>query len=437
MSFTSFNLHPEIKKGIAKAAYTNPTPIQEQSIPIILQGKDIIGLAQTGTGKTAAFALPILSLLANSKKRGILQALIIAPTRELALQIHETFETLASFTQLKSAAIFGGVNSNPQVRKLQAGIDIAVVCPGRFLDHIKQGNVRLQHLAILVLDEADQMFDMGFFPTIRQILRKLPDNRQNLLFSATMPKEIMNIAKEVLHNPTTIKISNSTPPTTVSHALYPVSPHLKTSLLLKLLDRSNTGSVLIFTRTKYRAKKLGEKLCKQGFAATSLQGNLSQSRRQDAMQGFRTGKYQILVATDIAARGIDVNNVSNVINYDIPSTPEAYIHRIGRTGRAAKTGDASTFVSAEDKQMVRAIERALNTTIIRKHVDDFAYDVPPPKYNKEFSRPPLNAKPSKSSANRTRKIRKKRTNPVNGSNDTKTSIGKSHKFSKKGVSQQK
>ena len=294
-----------------------------------------MGLAQTGTGKTAAFALPILNRLMQGS-RGHVRALIVAPTRELAEQIHESFVSLGRQTRARSLTVYGGVGVNPQVEKLHKGVEIVVACPGRLLDHINQKTIDLSHVEVLVLDEADQMFDMGFLPDIRRILKSLPLKRQTLLFSATMPEAIRHLAHDVLEDPVTVKVGSTAPPVTVTHALYPVEQHLKTPLLLELLHHTDTESVLVFTRTKHRAKRLGEQLEKAGYKAASLQGNLSQNRRQAALDGFRDGTFQILVATDIAARGIDVSQISHVVNYDIPDTAEAYIHRIGRTGRAAR-----------------------------------------------------------------------------------------------------
>ncbi|MFH1028946.1 MAG: DEAD/DEAH box helicase, partial [Pseudomonadota bacterium] len=358
----------------------------------VLQGRDVMGLAQTGTGKTAAFALPILQRLSDGHK-GRVRALVVAPTRELAEQIHESFGALGRQTGLKSVTVYGGVNVNPQIQKLKNGVDVVVACPGRLLDHISQGTIDPSHLEVLVLDEADQMFDMGFLPDIRRILKHVPSKRQTLLFSATMPPDINKLASEVLTDPVTVKVGNTAPPVTVSHAIYPVEQHLKTALLLELLQHTDTESVLIFTRTKHRAKRLGEQLEKTGYKAASLQGNLSQNRRQAALDGFRDGTHQILVATDIAARGIDVSQISHVINYDIPDTPEAYVHRIGRTGRAAKSGDAFTMVSHEDEAMVRTIEKKLGAPLERRTVIEFDYTVPSPKKDIEFARPPREPRP--------------------------------------------
>ncbi len=367
MDFKEFNFHPQVAAGVAVASYVTPTPIQARAIPAILSGRDVMGLAQTGTGKTAAFALPILHRL-MSGNRGHVRALVVAPTRELAEQIHAAIESLGQKTGLRSISVYGGVNIKPQISRLKQGAEIVVACPGRLLDHIKQKTINLSRLEVLVLDEADQMFDMGFLPDIKRLLKSLPSQRQTLLFSATMPSEISNLAHEVLHDPETVQVDHVAPAVTVSHALYPVEEARKTDLLLAMLEKIDTSSVLVFTRTKHRAKRLGEKLAKTGYRATSLQGNLSQNRRQEALDGFRNGSYQILVATDIAARGIDVSQVSHVINYDMPNTTEAYIHRIGRTGRASRSGEAFTLVTTDDRAMERALERVLGRPIERRSV---------------------------------------------------------------------
>jgi ATP-dependent RNA helicase RhlE len=387
VSFDQFDLNPKIMAGVNALGYRTPTPIQAQAIPPVMAGKDVMGLAQTGTGKTAAFALPILQRL-MSGQRGIVRALIVAPTRELAEQIHESFQALGKATGLRSVTIYGGVGMQPQVDKLRAGAEIVVACPGRLLDHIGQRTIDLSKLEVLVLDEADHMFDMGFLPDVRRILRAVPAKRQTLLFSATMPEDIRSLAGEALRDPITVQIGRIEPAKTVSHALYPVAQHLKTNLLLELLPRAGDGSVLIFTGTKYRAKRIGEKLEQLGLRATSLQGNLSQNRRQAALDGFRDGAFQIMVATDIAARGIDVTRVALVINYDMPTTAEAYTHRIGRTGRAERSGEAISLVTAEDDGMVRAIERMIGTKIERRRHSGFDYDVPAPRKDVEFARPP-------------------------------------------------
>lgn len=372
MNFRSFSFESQIAAGIAAAGYTKPTPIQAKAIPQIIKGRDLMGLAQTGTGKTAAFVLPILQRLLHGCPDS-LRALIIAPTRELAEQIHEAIESLGIHTGFRSATVYGGVGIQPQIQKLKRA-NIVVACPGRLLDHISRRTVDLSRLEVLVLDEADQMFDMGFLPDIRRILKHLPrSGRQTLLFSATMSSQIRRLAQDILNKPMKVQVAYNAPVETVSHAFYPVPQHLKTALLLKLLDSMDAESVLVFTRTKHRARQLGGKLAKAGFCSTSLQGNLSQSRRRDAMQGFKSGKYQVLVATDIAARGIDVSNVSHVINFDMPGTTETYIHRIGRTGRAQRSGQAYTLVTDQDGQMVRAIHGAMGILVEQRTVADFNY----------------------------------------------------------------
>ncbi len=387
MKFNTFDFHPQIAAGITAAGFITPTPIQVQAIPPVLEGRDVMGLAQTGTGKTAAFVLPILERLIKGP-RGAIRALIIAPTRELAEQINEAIISLGQHTKIRSVTVYGGVNINPQFQKLRAGVEIVVACPGRLLDHINQRTINLSHIEVLVLDEGDRMFDMGFLPDVRKIIRHLPSKRQTLLFSATMPDDIRRLAHDVLKEPVTVQVNPPAPASTVSHALYPVEQHLKTALLLELLHHTDTESVLIFTRTKHRAKRVGQQLEKAGYRAASLQGNLSQNRRQEALDGFREGKYQILVATDIAARGIDVSSISHVINYDMPNTADAYTHRIGRTGRAAKTGDAFTFITREDDEMVRNIERVLGEKVDRRTLKGFDYSKPAPARDAEFARPP-------------------------------------------------
>ncbi|MBI5444790.1 MAG: DEAD/DEAH box helicase [Deltaproteobacteria bacterium] len=387
MSFEAFELHPRVAAGVEALGYVAPTPIQRASIPHILRGRDVLGLAQTGTGKTAAFALPILQRLSRGPARKV-RALVVAPTRELAEQIHQSFGALGGGTRVRSTTVYGGVGVNPQVERLRAGVEIVVACPGRLLDHIGQRTIDLSGVEVLVLDEADRMFDMGFLPDIRRLLKHLPAERQTLLFSATMPSDVRHLADEVLRDPVTVQVDPVAPAATVDHSLYPVPHHLKTPLLLNLLERTEAGSVLVFTRTKHRAKRVAEQLERAGHGATCLQGNLSQNRRQAALDGFRDGTFQILVATDIAARGIDVSSVSHVVNYDMPDTVDAYTHRIGRTGRAARTGDAFTFVTREDDDMVRAIEKALGARVERRTVPGFDYSVAAPKRDLEFARPP-------------------------------------------------
>jgi ATP-dependent RNA helicase RhlE len=387
MNFETFNFHPSIMAGVRALGYTIPTPIQARAIPPILQGRDIIGLAQTGTGKTAAFVLPIVEGL-RSGPRGCVRALVISPTRELAEQTCEVFNSLASRTGLRNAAIYGGVSMDQQTRNLRNGIDIVVACPGRLLDHLWKGTLSLSDLEILVIDEADRMFDMGFLPDIRNILSCIMNRRQTLLFSATMPENIRRLAREILHDPVTVQVDRQLPAKTVSHVLYPVQQHLKTALLKEILNGTQTESVLVFTRTKHRAERVAQQLVRSGYRVTSLQGNLSQNQRQAALTGFRNGSIKILVATDIAARGIDVLSISHVINYDIPESTDDYIHRIGRTGRVDKNGDALTFVTNADTDKIRALERLLDAPLQRMTLQSFDYTKPAPDKELSYSQRP-------------------------------------------------
>jgi ATP-dependent RNA helicase RhlE len=377
VNFESFHLHPHIQSGIKAIGYTAPTSVQVQSIPHILQGRNLMGLAQTGTGKTAAFVLPILQRLIAGPQKPV-RALIMVPTRELAEQIHEAIGQLGRYTRLKSVTIYGGINKNTQIRKLRGGAEIAVACPGRLIDLMDQGEIDLSRVEVLVLDEADRMFDMGFLPDIRKIMRRVPLRRQTLLFSATMPDDIRKLVEEILQDPVTVQIGQSIPVSTVSHTVYPVEQHLKTALLVKLLNLTDTKSVLVFTRTKHRATRLSTQIKRAGFAVTSLQGDLSQQNREKALNGFRNGTYRILVATDIASRGIDVSRISHVINFDMPDTVDAYTHRIGRTGRSACTGDAFTFVTRKERAFLWNIENVLGKRLETRTLQDFDYTVPVP-----------------------------------------------------------
>jgi len=371
--FTSFELDEKVMAGVKDAGYERPTPIQAQTVPAAMAGRDVLGLAQTGTGKTAAFVLPILQRLLPGAGRGrrTVRALVVAPTRELAEQINDEFARLGRHTGIRSATVYGGVGFQPQVVALRGGADVIVACPGRLLDHVERGNADLSRVEVLVLDEADHMFDMGFLPSVRRIVGLVPASAQRLLFSATMPAEVAHLADGLLTDPVRVEISRSRPAETIDHYLVPAAEERKTELLMHLLDRPEARSVLVFTRTKHRAKRLAGNLKRAGFAAAELQGNLSQSRRQAALDGFRDGTYEVLVATDIAARGIDVAAVSQVINYDFPDTAEAYTHRIGRTGRAERTGEALTFVTPADLGSVRDLERALGRRVERRRVDGF------------------------------------------------------------------
>ncbi len=378
MTFEDFALHERVAAGIRAAGYTTPTPIQQQAIPAVMAGRDVLGLAMTGTGKTAAFALPILQRLMNGP-RNRTRALVVAPTRELAEQIHDAFKTLGQATNVRSATIYGGVGMNPQIQALRRGTEVIVACPGRLLDLMQQGHGDFRHLEVLVLDEADHMFDMGFLPDIRRLLRALPSERQSLLFSATMPSDVRHLVDETLTNPLTVEVERPVVANTVDHRLYPVPMHLKIDLLEALLKRWDARRVLVFTRTKHRAKRLAEQLDRRGFFTANIQGNLSQNKRQQALEGFKRGDFHVLVATDIAARGIDISMVSHVVNFDVPDTEDAYTHRIGRTGRAEHEGDAVTFVTREDADMIRRIERRLAAPIPREQLEGFAYDAAPPR----------------------------------------------------------
>jgi superfamily II DNA/RNA helicase len=368
MSFNDFNFHPKVNAGITACGYTAPTPIQKDAIPSILAGRDMLGLAQTGTGKTAAFVLPMLQRLLDGPRK-IVRALIVAPTRELAEQINENICQMGKETGLRSVVVYGGVGKQPQIRTIRSGVEIVVACPGRLLDLLNDNAFNLRAVEVLVLDEADHMFDKGFLPDIRRIIKQLPTKRQSLVFSATMPQEIRHLAEEILYKPVTVQINHTLPAPTISHVLYQVAKTRKTSLLKSIMEeREEMTSTLIFTRTKYKAKGLALQLQKAGYSATSLQGNLSQQKRQQAMDGFRDGTFKILVATDIAARGIDVLGISHVINYDVPDTAETYTHRTGRTGRATRSGYALTFADREDSKMISLIERNLGKKMNREVV---------------------------------------------------------------------
>jgi ATP-dependent RNA helicase RhlE len=385
MNFESFNLNTRVMAGVRAQGYTTPTPIQLESIPPVMQGRDLIGLAQTGTGKTAAFVLPVLHRLINSD-RGQVRALIISPTRELAEQTCETVNVLARYTGLRCISIYGGVGIDQQNRALRRGVEVIVACPGRLLDHLMKGTVDLSNVEVLIIDEADRMFDMGFLPDIRNIVRCLTRPRQTLLFSATMPEDIRRLVQEVLHDPLTIKIGHSAPVESVSHALFPVQPHLKTALLKEILRSTETKSVIVFTRTKHRVERVAEQLSRSGYRVASLQGDMAQYKRQEALDGFRDGSLKILVATDIAARGLDVLSISHVINYDMPDTADAYTHRIGRTGRVNNTGEAFTLVTGEDKAMIKELERIFKKPIETRKLPGFNYtaEAPAPREGRSF-----------------------------------------------------
>jgi ATP-dependent RNA helicase RhlE len=373
MSFNPFDLHPDLLRGVAALGFETSTPIQRDAIPPARAGRDVLACAMTGSGKTAAFLLPILQRLLE-RPRGTTRALVLAPTRELAAQIDEHRQELGRHTRLTGAAVFGGVGYAPQEHALRRGVDVLVATPGRLLDHLAQPYARLAGLEVLVLDEADRMLDMGFLPDIRRILRHLPARRQTLLFSATMPPPIVALAREILHDPVTIAVERPAAPATgITHTAYPVASELKSRLLLSLLARPATRSVLAFTRTKHRANRLAEFLGRHGVRVERIHGNRSQTQRTQALASFKSGHFQVLVATDIAARGIDIDALSHVVNFDVPALPEDYIHRVGRTARAEAKGDALTLVAPNEEGDLRTIERAIGTRIAWVRLPDFDY----------------------------------------------------------------
>ena len=377
MPFSALKLHPALVKGIKELGFIRPTPIQADAIPPAMEGRDVLACAQTGSGKTAAFLLPILNKLID-KPRGTTRALVIAPTRELAAQILEDLNDLAVHTPLTGASIFGGVGMGPQEHAFRSGVDVLIATPGRLLDHLRAPYAKLSHIEFLVLDEADRMLDMGFLPEIRKILRYVPAKRQTLFFSATMPPPIAALTGEMLRHPVTIQRERQAAPASgITQAVYPVSQGLKPLLLVDLLKRGDVKQALVFTRTKHRANRLADHLVKAGVRAERIHGNRSQSQRTAALEGFKNGTFPVLVATDIAARGIDVNELGHVVNFDVPLVPDDYIHRVGRTGRAEATGDAFTFVSPEEEPNLRDIERAIGRRLPRVTVPDFDYNAKP------------------------------------------------------------
>ncbi|MFV0438955.1 MAG: DEAD/DEAH box helicase [Desulfopila sp.] len=427
MPFNSFSFNEHLVRAIDRCGFLTPTPIQQQAIPPIQSGRDLLGLAQTGTGKTAAFTLPMVQHLMQTPARSTaIRALVIAPTRELAEQINDFTAQIIDGTGLRSLAIYGGVSKPAQVARLRTGVDIVVACPGRLLDILNDREIDLDKVEILVLDEADHMFDKGFLPDIRRILSRLPRKRQTQVFSATMPDEIRHLAEDILNRPVRVQISPSRSIGSIAHRLYSLEQSEKTALLIHLLKSEAMATTLVFTRTKYRARNLARKLVQSGFKATSLQGNLSQNRRQQALNGFKDGTYTILVATDIAARGIDVDGISHVINFDMPDTVEAYIHRTGRTGRAERSGEALSFATDEDKRMVRLIERSIDGKIDYCKTDNLrlieATDGTAPAGNgKQDDRAPSAARPrrrntAKRKSPQTRNVvsKRKSTSPIFG-----------------------
>ncbi|HLP78758.1 MAG TPA: DEAD/DEAH box helicase [Candidatus Paceibacterota bacterium] len=384
MSFSNLGLDAKILRAVTEAGYTEPTPIQSAAIPPILAGRDLIGIAQTGTGKTAAFTLPILTRLAAlpPSPRPCTKMLVIAPTRELAVQIEENVKIYAKHLSLTVATVFGGVGEHPQIRALRAGTDVIIACPGRLLDLMGQRCADFSQLKFLVLDEADRMLDMGFLPSIQRIVQQLPKQRQTLLFSATLSKEIESLTHHFQHQPKTIQIGRrSNPAETVTQLVYEIPKHLKTALLLHLLKDPKMDMVLVFSRMKHAADRLARQLEQKGVRCATLHSNRSQSQRLRALKDFKEGAVRVLVATDIAARGIDVDGISHVVNYDFPMHPEDYVHRIGRTGRAQAVGDAISFVTPEDHGELRALERFIGRGIVRKKAEGFSYSTPAPAFN--------------------------------------------------------
>ena len=373
MPFSPLGLHPDLLRGVRELGFTRPTPIQQAAIPRALEGRDVLAGAMTGSGKTAAFLLPILHRLA-ARPRGTTRALVLTPTRELAAQIAEHLEALAVHTPLSGAAVFGGVGMGPQEHALRRGVDVVIATPGRLLDHLRFPYARLQGLEVLVLDEADRMLDMGFLPDIRRILRHLPAQRQTLFFSATLPPPIVALARQMLHDPATIDIERKAAPAVgITHAAYPVSAELKSALLVELMKRGQLRSVLAFTRTKHRANRLADYLLRNGVSAGRIHGNRSQAQRTQALGSFKAGTFPVLVATDIAARGIDIDALSHVVNFDVPSSPEDYVHRVGRTARAEAKGDAFLFVAPEEESNLRGIEKAIGRRFPRVTLPGFDY----------------------------------------------------------------
>ena len=377
MPFSSLKLHPSLLKSIRELGFARPTPVQGDAIPPAMDGRDVLACAQTGSGKTAAFLLPIMHALID-KPRGRTRALVLAPTRELAAQILEEFNALAIHTPLTGASVFGGVSMGPQEHAFRAGVDIMIATPGRLLDHLRAPYAKLASLEYLVLDEADRMLDMGFLPDIRRILRQVPQKRQTLFFSATMPPEILKLTQEMLRHPEMIQRARTAAPASgITQAVYPASQDVKRSLLVHLLKSGQIEQALVFTRTKHRTNRLTEFLVKSGINAERIHGNRSQGQRTAALAGFKSGRYPVLVATDIAARGIDVEELGHVVNFDVPQAPDDYIHRVGRTGRAAATGDAFTFVAPDEEQDLRDIEKAIGRRLPRVTVPDFDYTAVP------------------------------------------------------------
>ncbi len=383
MKFSDLHLSQSLQKAIKKIGYKEATPIQEEAIPPALEGRDIVGCAQTGTGKTAAFLLPALQhLLKNKRETKNPGVVVLAPTRELVIQVTGEAHKLAAQTSLRIVSIYGGARMKPQISKLRRGVDVVIATPGRLQDHMRRRNVTFKDLDILILDEADRMLDMGFLPDIKQIVSHMPDKRQTMLFSATMSNAVLNLAYQFQREPVSVEIARATPPQAIQQTIYPVPKHLKTPLLLALLQKMDVDSMLVFTATKQEADIVTRQLAQANISVACIHGDFRQKQRIAALEGFRSGKHRVLVATNIAARGLDVEGISHVINYDVPEHPENYVHRIGRTARAEAEGDAITLVTPDDEPMVYRIEHLLGYKIERKTLPGFDYDVPTPSWAK-------------------------------------------------------
>lgn len=378
MQFNQFDIDPRLQKALQVIGFENPTPIQSATIAYALEGRDILGSAETGTGKTAAFLLPLLQKLIDSPRTGQPRALIIVPTRELALQVADHAAQLSRELKLRFVTIYGGVSARPQQDALKKGVDVVIATPGRLLDHLGRHNINFNSLQVLVLDEADRMLDIGFLPDIRRIVRVLPRERQTMMFSATL-ESMIGLSREMTQDPVRVEVEKTVTPDAISQALYPVPEHLKFDLLQQLLKDDSLDSVLVFARTKHRADRLARNLKRAHISAAVIHGNRSQSQRVAALEAFRRGRARVLVATDVAARGIDVEGISHVVNYDVPMQPEDYVHRIGRTGRAQATGQAYTLVTPHDDRMVRRIEHILNQKIQRRTLEGLDYGTPAAK----------------------------------------------------------
>ena len=432
MPFTSIGLSDPLVRGILATGYTAPTEIQSQAIPAAIDGRDIIGCAQTGTGKTAAFVLPILNRLSHERARGkrVIKALILTPTRELAVQVEQCIGDYGKFLKLRTLAVYGGISIGNQLNSLHHGVDIVVATPGRLIDHMQRGSIKFKNLEVLVLDEADRMLDMGFVKDVRKIVRVMPKQRQTMLFSATMPNEVKVLAKEIQHNPLMIQIGHQRNPIeTITQHLYAVEKEAKMELLLHMLQTTHMYSVLVFSRTKYGADKISRKLAKAKISAVAIHSNRTQNQRQRALDGFKGGKYQVMVATDIASRGIDVEGITHVVNYDVPCYAEDYLHRIGRTGRATALGDAITFVSRDEMQKLRRIEKFISRKFTLSQYKGFTASVAvpaPAASSKPRSKPAQkSAAPKPKSAGKSKRYQSKSWSKSRGAKRNRSSKPKS------------